>query len=688
MNAAERLLRDLSLLLELCLVTGEQDDLDQLVERWVERAVLKICAANALLFVRVDPGAGSKVRRFRALPNSRAQYWIASTQVDGVTSGIEAALAAGRVQLKPGSESVAARISIAGLQPPEHVLSIPIHDVALLELYARERDVLDEHTGKVLSSLAAWLAHRITRTAQHETDRQRLLELSEQKEGLEEILGGLPGVAWRLDAAGKLIYVSAGSRGLLGHPPELLVAAGDPRLLLIREADRDRVMDELARAVSARLPYVALTYRIWRGGEHSGESAEIDERLALTYEPGGELRGQIGFLSDVTIARTALRRIEELNAQRTAVARADALRVDTERASKAKTEFLNLLSHELRAPLFPIIALSDLLLRVDEAELESGEWRDQVRMINTAGKQMLQLVTDLLDISRVDAGRTRPNPGPIMLSHFASAVEQRHQERARARGAKFRVEVAGSNKGSELYTDRAILERILAGLLTHAFEHLESKEVTLQLEAKSAAVMVRVIAAGITTTAQIQPDIFEPFWERSDSARSESRGHGLALAVVKRLVQSFGGSVRAEGGDARLVFEAELPCALAELRLPLARVPRAVIGSSELASVFGLALTVQAMGADVRIVPSAGELVDLAKRRAFDVLLVDVRLPGLRVLEELLHSDRVAGTFHPHVVGLSRPGDPISLTGVVADEAMALPPSKEKLAAMLARFSA
>src|SRR5204863_193801 len=81
-------------------------------------------------------------------------------------------------------------------------------------------------------------------------------------------------------------------------------------------------------------------------------------------------------------------------------ARADALRIDAERASKTKTEFLNLLSHELRAPLFPIIALSDLLLRTDDARLRPAEWREQIRMINGAGKQMLQLVSDLLEISR------------------------------------------------------------------------------------------------------------------------------------------------------------------------------------------------------------------------------------------------------------------------------------------------
>jgi signal transduction histidine kinase len=689
MSTSERLLRDLSLLLELCLATGEQDDLDRLAEELVERAVHKIGATNALLFVREDlvrgdRSATSRSARYVALPERRARYLLASREVDGVTSGLEAALAIARVAILEGSSSVTAKILAPGVRPPARAMSLPIRDAALLEIHAMEPDALDAHTGKVLSSLAGWLAHRIASAASHGGQESRIHSFAAKNASLEELITGLPGLVWRLDGSSRPIYVGGKAEALLGLTRDALLAMNDPRQEVMRELDRERISAELSQAVAAGRSEVTLSYKVQHPTKQ-GESVEVEERVALSYADRGRLESQVGFLSDMTVAKAAIRRIEQVNAQRTVSARADALRVDTERASRAKTEFLNLLSHELRAPLFPIIALSDLLLRIDDTELRRSEWREQVRMINGAGKQMLQLVSDLLDISRIDSGRLRPNPGPVVLWHFLETLEQRHADRAKGQGSQLETRLLASEQGGEIYTDRTALERIASALLAHTIEGMGSPKILVEAQSRPTSVLLRVSAQHGGGLVGAGDAIFEPFWERPGASRPESRSHSLALAVVKRTVQAFGGRAYARIEGDRLVIEAELPCAYADVRLAFSKVPRAVIGSSDLAAVFGLGLNVLAMGADLRIVPSVGELVDLSRRHAFELLLLDVRLPGIRVIEELLLAERVLG-FRPHVVGLSRAGDPLPLTGVVADEALVLPATKRRLADTLMRF--
>lgn len=694
MTGTSELLRDLSFLLEICLVSGREEELDAFADRLIDRAVDTIGVINGLLFVRAAAMTASDAttatgaeHRFVALPARRTRFTMSGPLIDGVATGIEAALTTGRPTIRPGDDSAGARATAPGTPRPFAALSLPIRNLALLELYASEPGTLDEHTGAVLGTLVPWLEHQIMSRAEGGRARDELAHTRDRLAALERLLGDIPGVIWETGPGGGLVYIGSRCQAVLGIPPEALAGQSDLRSAGVRETDRARVAQEVSDSIAARRPEITLSYRFWRGGQPAAESLDIEERITSRFGADGELLGQVGCLCDVTVARAAQRRIEELNAQRTAVARADALRIDTQRTSRAKTEFLNLLSHELRAPLFPIIALSDLLLRLPDEQIHSGEWRQQVQMVAAAGKQMLQLVTDLLDISRVDAGKLRPNPGPINLGHFLDALGQRHADRARVLGAKLDLRVAPSAAGPDLYTDRSGLDRIAAALVAHALENLDSKRVHLEAGTTDTRVRMKLIADAPGPLAGDGEEIFEPFWERPGQARPESRGQGLALALVRRLAHALGGDVSAHQEGSSQVITVEIPCAHARTGSRLARPVHAVIGSLELSAVFELALTLQASGADVRVVSSVGELVDLVKQGAPDLLLIDARMPGMRVLEELLVIDRAGSSPHPYVVGLSKPGDALTLTGAIADEALPLPPRGGQVEKILARFN-
>jgi len=674
--SAERLLLDVFVLLEACLTAGEADDLDDLAERLIDRLITKVGATSGLLYVR-EPMTRPQglAHRFVSFPAHRARLLGAERD----DARIEAAIAGGRAaRVDP---SACALIDATGIAA---VLSVPIAPMALLELHAREPGALDDHTARVLGSLAPWLGARI-RAASRERETHALAQHARDEWlALDALVARLPGVVWRADTEGRPTFISSRAVDILGLPEAALSGAQHPRALGIHEGDRARIQGEINSAMAARRPEISITYRYQR----AGAVRDLEERIALSYDPTGAPSGALSFVADVTTARAAVRRIEELEAQRTAGARADALRVDAERASKAKTEFLNLLSHELRAPLFPIIALSDLLLRTDDTRLKPNEWREQIRMINGAGKQMLQLVGDLLDISRVDAGRARPNPGPIALPHFIAALTDRGLERARARGTQLSVSLAPGGAGTDVFTERSVLERIATSLIAHAVENLESREVKVELIALPNHIVVRVtaVAPAPEHIPEDLDEVFEPFWERPAESRAESRGQGLALALVRRMATAYGGRVRAQITAERRTFEAELPCAYAGPPLPFVKPPRAAFGSAELGAIFGAVLWVQSMGVDVALLGSAADVAEELKKRQLDLLFVDARLPGLRLLEDLLHAERAAGRLRPYVVALVRPGDPVALSGAVADQTLALPATRERIATMLARF--
>ncbi|MFO0723379.1 MAG: hybrid sensor histidine kinase/response regulator [Myxococcota bacterium] len=675
MNQMQSLLMDLSLVLELCLSSSEAEDLDGLMEQFIERAVNKLGAQDGALFVR-----GSGPSEIRAYPSRRAERLFSGRLGEGARAALETRLQSGPPRLAPIEDSVGGP-ALGPARLAKIALSVPIQGVGLLELYSKDPGVLEEHDGRVLSSLVGFLAGRIRSAEQAQSLEDRAQRAERAHQAIEELLSSLPGAVLAETADGKVELMSKGALRLFeveGPPPRALRS---PRERCIDQAESVRIEEQLKAAVLARQSDVVLRYR-YTAENGPLRYRDLEERIKLLYDREGKLVRRVSFLADMTEERRAQRRLDELTVQRTAVARADALRVDTERALKAKTEFLNLLSHELRAPLFPIIALSDLLLRGDGQP--EAEKREQLKMINSAGKQMLELVSDLLDISRVDAGRWRPTAAPVALPHLVAMIG----ERCGAAPGRLEIAVKTEIGSTDVYTDRLALERILQGLVSNALELPGGGATQLEVLVLPGAVRisVRARAAAPAVLPEDPNDVFEPFWERSGEPRPDARGRGLALTVVKRLALALGGSVRASIEGEQRSWIAEIPAAKSQRLERGARPARALIGSADLAVAFPVAILAQAQGADTRIVQSVAEAMELFRQRAFDVFLVDVRIPGLRVLEDVLLIERQNANAHPMVIGLSRPADPLALTGAVLDASLALPVTQQALEAVLARL--
>jgi hypothetical protein len=151
--------------------------------------------------------------------------------------------------------------------------------------------------------------------------------------------------------------------------------------------------------------------------------------------------------------------------------------------------------------------------------------------------------------------------------------------------------------------------------------------------------------------------------------------------LVRKIVLAIGGRVEAKSGGSTTLVDVDLPAAWARVD-PSLQAARVLIGSSDLAAVFGTMLEALAIGVDVRLLQSAGELVDQLKRGIPDVLMIDTRLPGVLVLQDLLRSGDGPGECA--LVGLRRASDPEQAPeGLRIDRILTLPLSRDDVIRVL-----
>ena len=222
-------------------------------------------------------------------------------------------------------------------------------------------------------------------------------------------------------------------------------------------------------------------------------------------------------------------------------------------ASQYKSEFLANMSHELRTPLNSLLILAQLLMENKEGNL-SDKQQEFARTIHTAGSDLLELINDILDLSKVEAGKIELHREELPLEELAATLRRKFQHVADDRGLDFQVELAGELP-DRLDTDRQRLEQILKNLLSNAFKFTSEGGVrvrvarpapgTPMMAGRDASRMVafEVIDSGIGIPAEKQQQIFEAFQQADGSTSRKYGGTGLGLSISRELAALLGGEL-------------------------------------------------------------------------------------------------------------------------------------------------
>lgn len=244
------------------------------------------------------------------------------------------------------------------------------------------------------------------------------------------------------------------------------------------------------------------------------------------------------------------RRTEQLREANAALAREmvehDAARARAEKADSVKTAFLGTLSHELRTPISGMLGLLELL----QPTLASPAQQHQLTQIRSAATLLLELLEDMLDFARIEAGRVHIDKTPFNLRQTVNEVFAVQGARAATRGLALVSDVDPAIP-EYLVGDRPKLMQILLNLVGNAIKFSDEGVVQLRvvpLDASNSptapnALRFSVIDHGIGIDPERQADVFEPFVQVRDQGGRHNAGTGLGLAVCKRLVQALGGRI-------------------------------------------------------------------------------------------------------------------------------------------------
>ena len=216
-------------------------------------------------------------------------------------------------------------------------------------------------------------------------------------------------------------------------------------------------------------------------------------------------------------------------------------------ALRAKSQFLANMSHELRTPLNSIIGFSDILVYGMAGELTEEQLR-QIRMVNSSGKHLLNLVNDVLDVTKIDAGAVQATPEPFVLGPVIAQSIDSMSVLAAEKGLTLQARCPDD---LEVCADKTKFQQILLNLISNAIKFTPTGRVDVVASRIDDRLVVKVVDTGIGIAPEELPRVFEQFHQSRSVEAGKPVGTGLGLAISQRLARMLGGDLTGESEPGR-----------------------------------------------------------------------------------------------------------------------------------------
>ncbi|MEA3212751.1 MAG: hypothetical protein QOE70_5808 [Chthoniobacter sp.] len=541
---------------------------------------------------------------------------------------------------EPGAVAVTNELFFSLIPEAEHA---PIREAVAEAIGGRERYSIVhqlirpdgkvrivQEEGKIFWGAETGRPARIVGTAHDITDQRKAEEvLRESERRLREMLENVELIAVILDKDGTVEFCNDYVLRLTGWKREEVLGH-----------------DWFSNFIPEASPAKAVFFKAIEAGDvpahyentiktRTGELREIAWNNTMLRDRAGKIVGTASLGEDVTERnRAAARHLEQEEAKR---------------ANRAKSEFLSRMSHELRTPLHAILGFAQLL----EMDGRSAEDAESLGQIVRAGKHLLGLINEVLDLAAVEAGKLELTPEPVRVTEALGEVLSLVKPLAAARGV--RIVPLAVNFGCEVLANERRFKQVILNLLSNAVKfNREGGAVTVSYEKIEARLRIKVADTGRGISPSNLAKLFAPF-ERLDEVDTVIEGSGLGLSLSKRLIEAMGGSIGVESAiGTGSTFWVELPLvqrvpATPEQTLeasppsvaqaPRCTAPRTLLYIEDNPSNLRLVERILARRPEITLL-SAGEGslgLELARQHLPDLVLLDLHLPEMQGDEILLH---------------------------------------------------
>ena len=433
---------------------------------------------------------------------------------------------------------------------------------------------------------------------------------------------------WEQDSEGRFTYVSSGFERATGRSHKQVIGKRREEFGLPFESRAGHDWTSHDRQMAARRSFSEFIYSLGQ----DGSGAPIHIRVSGTphFSDDGRFMGYRGVGSNVSALIAATERAEA--------------------ASDAKSRFLANMSHELRTPLTGVLGMSELL-----AERVSGEEsRRMLDSIRESGEGLLNILNDILDLAKIEAGKLLIEPRPFSAAAEAKRVESLFSARALSKGLALEVRTT-PEAGQIRMGDAHRIRQMLNNLVSNAIKFTERGSITLSVSVEPGEMLALCVEdSGIGMTQEQAAKVFDEFEQAEGSTARRYGGTGLGLSITRRLVQLMGGeitlnSLPGKGTRARVT----LPAPRADAALPVITRRetdltglRVLVADDNRTNRYILNAMLTGLGVTVTLAENGQVAVDTYRPGAFDLLLLDISMPvldGLSALSTIRQADRAAG---------------------------------------------
>jgi len=373
------------------------------------------------------------------------------------------------------------------------------------------------------------------------------LALRESERAMKTLVSSLPGMAYRCTNIPErtMAFVSKGCYELTGYKPDSLCNNKDISYSsLIHHEDIDSVSLNIQEAIKENRPF-AIIYRIL---DRTGLEKWAYEQGQAVYNENREVIALEGLISDITERKLANERLQKA-------------KEDAEMANRFKSEFIANMSHEIRTPMNSILGFSDLLLD----KIDNPQYKTYLQNIQSSGKVLLNLIDEIIDLSKIEAGRMKINLEPVNIKEIIDGLEVMFIRKIQEKGLDWNTDIS-KDIPYTILIDETRVRQILINIIENAIKFTKKGHVHLSAYCKSSSfqafqqgydlnnkdvprkveVIFEICDTGIGIPEEQQSAIFKSFRQQESQKTKKYGGTGLGLTISKKLTEMMNGQVFVE----------------------------------------------------------------------------------------------------------------------------------------------